>query len=218
MITVLPPTAYCSHFKCSAMSNLAPQLEEPFSYLVQRQCVLLLVVHFPVQLCALVFFFKGELPSSSFHVHLLMAHSRDRLDCFVEVFSVFFALPLCAQSFCTAQAVRSCCRGGVDHLCIDARFIRVAYFSSTFAPVHLLACGRISKKGQEKYQCSGSHASSLTTPLVHAFGALRYATNASPSAQSARARSEAGRGRGCAGFLSTLPDGNHGDTFTGSGV
>ena len=49
------------------------------------------------------------------------------------------------------------------------------------------------------------------------FGFL-FSANAAPSAQSARARSEAGRGRGCAGFLSTLPDGNHGDYFTGSGL
>ena len=154
------------------MSNSAPQVEEPLSDLIQRQFFLVFVVYQPVQLCALALLVVRELRPSSFHVHLLMAQSRDWLHCVVEALSDFFMCHLGIRRFFPAQAVRPLRGYRVDDLCIDARFIRVAHFASALAPVHLLAHGLICKKSEEKYQCGGSHQASLTIPVGDAVSAV----------------------------------------------
>lgn len=154
------------------MSNSAPQVEVPFSDLIQRQFVLVFVVYQPVQLCALALLVVRELRPTSFYVHLLMAQSRDWLHCVVEALSDFFMCHLGIRRFFPAQAVRSLRGYRVDDLCIDTRLIRVAHFASALAPVHLLAHDRICSKSEEKYQCGGSHQASLTTPVGDAVSAL----------------------------------------------
>lgn len=213
------------------MSNLAPQVEVPFSALIQRQFVLVFVVYQPVQCCALQLFHERQFRSSSFDFHLFVSQSTQLLHCFVDDFSPLFLCQLGIRRLFPAKAMCALRWDCFDDFCANARFVRIAHFSRALAPVHLLAHDRICKKGAEKYQCGGFHQASLATPVGDAVSAVfpssahqrpsaclaapaAVGQGVEPSLKPAGAAHEKRSAGAAPAGLSIVPDGNHGDHRT----